>query len=144
MVGVEAAGSGLRSNRHAATLSLGTPGVIHGMNTYRLEAGQVTAGGDHCIAAGLDYPGIGPEHAYLKDTGRVRYEAVTDDEVMEAFARLCRLEGIVPAFESSHALAYLEHLRGQVDRDLLVVVNLSGRGDKDMDEYFRRRELAQR
>ncbi len=144
MVGVEAAGSGLASGRHAATLTLGAPRVIHGMNTYCLAEGQVTAGGDHCIAAGLDYPGIGPEHAYLKDTGRVSYASVTDEEVMDAFARLCRLEGIVPAFESSHALAHLEHLRGELDRDALVVVNLSGRGDKDMDEYFRRREEARR
>jgi tryptophan synthase beta chain len=139
MVGVEAAGSGLESSRHAATLTLGSPGIIHGMNTYRLEEGQVEAGGNHSLAAGLDYPGIGPEHAYLKDTGRVGYAAVTDDEVMEAFAKLCRLEGIIPAFESSHALAYLEHLRGTVSPGTLVVVNLSGRGDKDLDEYVRRR-----
>ncbi len=140
LVGVEAAGSGLQSSRHAATLTLGRPGVIHGMNTYRLEEDQVAAGGNHCIAAGLDYPGIGPEHAYLKDAGRVTYASVTDDEVMAAFAQLCRLEGIVPAFESSHALAHLEHLRGTVSPETLVVVNLSGRGDKDLDEYFRRRD----
>ena len=139
IVGVEAAGSGTDSGRHAATLTCGTAGVIHGMNTYRLEEGEVTAEGNHCVAAGLDYPGIGPEHAYLKDIGRVEYVAVTDDEVLDAFERLCRLEGIIPAFESSHALAYLERLRGEVDPGTRIVVNLSGRGDKDLDEYRLRR-----
>ncbi|MBN2170448.1 MAG: tryptophan synthase subunit beta [Candidatus Krumholzibacteriota bacterium] len=139
MVGVEAGGSGLESNRHAATLSLGRPGLIHGMNTYRLEEGQVTAAGNHCIAAGLDYPGIGPVHSYLKDIGRVRYEAVTDAEALEAFETLSRLEGIIPAFESSHALAYLEKLRGVLDPGTVIVLNLSGRGDKDLDEYLLRR-----
>ena len=142
MVGVEAAGSGVHTDRHAATLTCGTPRVIHGMNTYCVPEGQVAPGGNHCIAAGLDYPGIGPEHAYLKDLGRVSYAAVTDDEVLAAFARLSRLEGIIPAFESSHALAYLEQLRGTASRDDLVVVNLSGRGDKDLDEYFRRQASA--
>ena len=139
MVGVEAAGSGVDSDRHAATLTTGKPAVIHGMNTYCIEEGKVTAAGNHCIAAGLDYPGIGPEHSYLKDLGRVRYEAVTDIEVMEAFGQLCRCEGIIPALESSHALAYLERLNGRLDRETLVLVNLSGRGDKDMEEFTRRR-----
>ncbi|MGD9546115.1 MAG: tryptophan synthase subunit beta [Candidatus Krumholzibacteriia bacterium] len=138
IIGVEAAGSGIDTNRHAATLTTGSPAVIHGMKTYCIPAGLVTAEGNHCIAAGLDYPGIGPEHSFLKDAGRVRYEAVTDREVMDAFARLCRLEGIIPALESSHALAYLEKLRGTLEPDALVIVNLSGRGDKDMDEYVRR------
>ena len=138
MVGVEAAGSGTGTDRHAATLTCGKPMVIHGMNTYCVPEGAVAAGGNHCIAAGLDYPGIGPEHAYLKDIGRVQYEAVTDEEVLAAFALLCRLEGIVPAFESSHALAYLERLRGVIGPAVHVIVNLSGRGDKDMDEYFNR------
>ncbi len=144
IVGVEAAGSGTDSGRHAATLTCGVAGVIHGMNTYHLAEGEVTAEGNHCIAAGLDYPGIGPEHAYLKDIGRVAYVAVTDDEVLGAFERLCRLEGIIPAFESSHALAYLERLRGDVDQGMLIVVNLSGRGDKDLDEYGLRRGLTGR
>ena len=138
MVGVEAAGSGIETNRHAATLTTGAPRVIHGMNTYVIPEGAVTAEGNHCIAAGLDYPGIGPEHSYLKDAGRVSYEAVTDQEVMTAFAELCRLEGIIPALESAHALAYLEKLRGKLGSDDLVLVNLSGRGDKDMDEFVRR------
>jgi tryptophan synthase beta chain len=140
MVGVEAAGSGLETDRHAATLTLGEPAVIHGMNTYCLPEGMVTAGGNHCIAAGLDYPGIGPEHSFLKDQGRVQYESATDVEVMKAFSQLCELEGIVPALESSHALVYLEKLRGNVDKDSIVIVNLSGRGDKDLDEYFLKSE----
>jgi tryptophan synthase beta chain len=139
IVGVEAAGDGVESDRHAATLTTGSPAVIHGMNTYCIEEGKVTAEGNHCIAAGLDYPGIGPEHSYLKDVGRVRYEAVTDVEVMEAFGNLCRFEGIIPALESAHALAYLERLRGQIDPVTMVLVNLSGRGDKDMEEFTRRR-----
>jgi tryptophan synthase beta chain len=144
MVGVEAAGSGVTTDRHAATLTTGTPRVIHGMNTYCIEDGSVTASGNHCIAAGLDYPGIGPEHSFLKDSGRVRYEAVDDREVMAAFANLCRLEGIIPALESSHALAYLERLMGTFPDHFLVVVNLSGRGDKDMDEFIGRRNGIER
>ncbi len=139
MVGVEAAGSGVESDRHAATLTTGQPAVIHGMKTYCIEEGTVTAEGNHCIAAGLDYPGIGPEHSYLKDLGRVRYEAVDDVEVMAAFGKLCRYEGIIPALESAHALGYLERLEGGLDRETLVLVNLSGRGDKDMEEFTRRR-----
>ena len=139
IVGVEAAGSGVDSDRHAATLTTGKPGVIHGMKTYCIEEGTVTAEGNHCIAAGLDYPGIGPEHSYLKDLGRVQYEAVGDVEVMEAFGRLCRFEGIIPALESAHALGYLERIKGTLDPEALVLVNLSGRGDKDMEEFTRRR-----
>ena len=135
MVGVEAGGSGVDSDRHAATLTTGAPSIIHGMKTYCIKEGTVTSEGSHCIAAGLDYPGIGPEHSYLKDTGRVRYEAVTDKEVLVAFENLCRLEGIIPALESAHALAYLERLRGTLDPGTLVILNLSGRGDKDMDEF---------
>lgn len=109
------------------------------MKTYCIEEGTVTAEGNHCIAAGLDYPGIGPEHSYLKDLGRVQYEAVGDVEVMEAFGRLCRFEGIIPALESAHALGYLERIKGTLDPEALVLVNLSGRGDKDMEEFTRRR-----
>ncbi len=138
MVGVEAAGSGVDTDRHAATLTTGKPAVIHGMNTYCIPDDAVTHEGSHCIAAGLDYPGIGPEHSYLKDSGRVQYEAVTDTEVLAAFATLCRLEGIIPALESSHALAYAEKLKGTLDADSLVIINLSGRGDKDMDEFMLR------
>lgn len=139
MVGIEAAGSGVDSNRHAATLTTGQPQVIHGMKTYCIEEGVVTSEGNHCIAAGLDYPGIGPEHSYLKDQGRITYEAATDIEVMAAFETLCLLEGIIPALESAHALAYLERLKGRLSPETLIIVNLSGRGDKDMDEFMRHR-----
>jgi len=142
MVGVEAAGSGVATNRHAATLTTGQPRVIHGMNTYCIAEDAVTAGGNHCIAAGLDYPGIGPQHSYLKDLGRVQYAAVEDRDVMHAFEKLCRLEGIIPALESSHALAWLETRKGEYSSGELIIVNLSGRGDKDMDELIRRRNQA--
>jgi len=142
IVGVEAAGSGVDTNRHAATMATGAPRVIHGMNTYCIAEGTLVAGGNHCIAAGLDYPGIGPEHSYLKDLGRVSYEAITDKEAMLAFEDLCRLEGIIPALESSHALGYLEREKNSFSPDQLIIVNLSGRGDKDMDELIRRRNQA--
>ncbi len=142
VVGVEAAGSGVDTDRHAATLTKGAPKVIHGMNTYCIDTSTVREGGNHCIAAGLDYPGIGPEHSYLKDLGRVRYEAVEDRDVMLAFETLCRLEGIIPALESSHALAFLEKHRDEFTPETLIIVNLSGRGDKDMDELRRRRDAA--
>ena len=132
IVGVEAAGDGLDTKRHAASLAGGFPGVLHGNKTYLLqdEDGQITDA--HSISAGLDYPGIGPEHAWLHDIGRVRYEPVTDDEALAAFQKLCRLEGIIPALESAHALAALEKLAPQMDKDKIIVVNLSGRGDKDI------------
>lgn len=139
IVGVEGGGQGPRTRRHAATMTCGKPGVIHGMMTYRLEEGEVEPGGAHCIAAGLDYPGIGPEHSYLKDSGRVEYVAVEDGEVLDAFETLSRLEGIIPAFESSHALAYLERMRGRFNPETIVIANLSGRGDKDLEEHHRRR-----
>jgi tryptophan synthase beta chain len=141
LLGVEAAGSGLESGRHAATLTLGDAGVLHGMRTIHLRPEQTSAGGDHCLAAGLDYPGIGPEHSHLRDTGRAEYLAVTDGEALDAFERLNRLEGILPAFESSHALAGLERIRERLRPESLVIVNLSGRGDKDLDEYLRRRGI---
>ncbi|MCC6742099.1 MAG: tryptophan synthase subunit beta [Planctomycetia bacterium] len=126
LVGVEAAGKGVRSGAHAATLTAGRPGVLHGSRSYLLQDadGQVT--GTHSISAGLDYPGVGPEHSYLKDTGRATYAAVTDAQALDAFRECCRLEGIIPALESSHALAYARRLRG------IVLVCLSGRGDKDL------------
>jgi tryptophan synthase beta chain len=130
--GVEAAGSGLDSGMHAAPLCAGTPGVLHGNRTYLMEDthGQIIE--THSISAGLDYPGVGPEHAWLKDSGRANYVAVTDDEALEAFHRLTRTEGIIPALESSHAIAYAMKLTPQMDKDQMILINLSGRGDKDM------------
>jgi len=132
MIGVEAAGRGLSTGQHAATLNLGKPGVLHGAFSYLLqdEDGQVQLA--HSISAGLDYPGVGPEHSALKDSGRVRYSTADDNEAVEAAHRLARLEGIIPALESAHAFAELERLMPQTRNDELVVVNLSGRGDKDI------------
>ncbi|MBX3603393.1 MAG: tryptophan synthase subunit beta [Rubrivivax sp.] len=132
LIGVEAAGQGLASGRHAASLSAGTPGVLHGNRTYLLQDdnGQIIE--THSISAGLDYPGVGPEHAYLKDIGRAEYVAVTDDEALSAFHRLCRTEGIIPALESSHAVAYAMQLAATMRPDQHLLVNLSGRGDKDI------------
>ena len=132
LVGVEAAGEGIASGRHAATLSSGRPGVFHGSMSYVLQdnAGQVAPA--HSVSAGLDYPGVGPEHAFLKDSGRVLYEAVTDRAALDAFAALSRLEGILPALESAHAVAWVLANRGRWTTDDVVLVNLSGRGDKDV------------
>jgi tryptophan synthase beta chain len=132
LIGVEAAGYGLESGKHAATLSAGKVGVLHGNRTYLLQDdnGQIIE--THSISAGLDYPGVGPEHAWLKDSGRAEYVAVTDDEALSAFHSLCRLEGILPALESSHALAYAAKLAPRLKREQVLLVNLSGRGDKDM------------
>ena len=132
IVGVEAAGLGVDSGKHAASLTGGEPGVLHGNKTYLLqdEDGQIKDA--HSISAVLDYPGVGPEHAWLHDEGRVEYTAITDDEALEAFQLLCRLEGIIPALESSHALAEVIKRAPALPRDHLMVVNLSGRGDKDM------------
>ncbi len=130
--GVEAAGHGLDTDKHAASLKGGRPGVLHGNRTYLLQDddGQIIEA--HSISAGLDYPGIGPEHAWLNDVGRVNYVSATDDEAMEAFQLCCKLEGIIPALESSHALAYLKHYAPDLPKDHIIVVNLSGRGDKDI------------
>ncbi len=130
--GVEAAGDGLDTGRHAAALCAGRPGVLHGNRTYLLETddGQIIE--THSISAGLDYPGVGPEHAWLKDCGRARYVAIDDTEALDAFHRLTREEGIIPALESSHAVAYALKLAPQMGRDAIVLVNLSGRGDKDI------------
>ncbi|WP_119286778.1 tryptophan synthase subunit beta [Azohydromonas sediminis] len=132
LIGVEAAGQGLATGKHAASLSAGTPGVLHGNRTYLLQDanGQITE--THSISAGLDYPGVGPEHAYLKDIGRAEYVGVTDAEALAAFHRLCRTEGIIPALESSHAVAYAMQLAPQMRTDQALLVNLSGRGDKDI------------
>jgi len=132
MYGVEAAGDGLDTGHHAAPLCAGRPGVLHGNRTYLMEDqdGQIIE--THSISAGLDYPGVGPEHAWLKDTHRANYVAVTDDEALEAFHRLTRTEGIIPALESSHAIAYAMKLAPTLAKDKILLVNLSGRGDKDM------------
>ncbi|MFO1261449.1 MAG: tryptophan synthase subunit beta [Sphingomonadaceae bacterium] len=134
IVGVEAAGRGIElgDGHHAASIAGGAPGVLHGNKTFLLqdEDGQITDA--HSISAGLDYPGIGPEHAWLHESGRARYISVTDDEALEAFQKLCRLEGIIPALESAHALAALEKLAPEMGKDKIIVVNLSGRGDKDI------------
>jgi tryptophan synthase beta chain len=132
LIGVEAAGQGLDSGKHAASLSAGTLGVLHGNRTYLLQDanGQITE--THSISAGLDYPGVGPEHAYLKDIGRAEYVGITDDEALVAFHRLCRTEGIIPALESSHAVAHAMKIAPQMRQDQHLLVNLSGRGDKDI------------
>ncbi|MBL8443634.1 MAG: tryptophan synthase subunit beta, partial [Zoogloeaceae bacterium] len=132
LVGVEAAGEGIATGRHSATLTAGRPGVLHGNRTYLLqdEDGQIIE--THSISAGLDYPGVGPEHAWLKDSARATYVSVTDAEALQAFHSLCRLEGIIPALETSHALAHAAKLAPTLPRDKILLVNLSGRGDKDM------------
>jgi tryptophan synthase beta chain len=131
MLGVEAAGEGLDSGRHGAALCAGTPGVLHGMYTLLLsdDDGQVFPA--HSISAGLDYPGVGPEHAHFRDTGRAEYVSVTDQEALDAFVWLSRMEGIIPALESAHAVAQVRKLAPTLPRDAIVVINLSGRGDKD-------------
>ena len=133
MTGVEAAGDGIQTGRHAAPLCAGRPGVLHGNRTYLMqdENGQISD--THSISAGLDYPGVGPEHAWLKDTGRVEYAAATDAEALAAFHALCRFEGIIPALESSHALAHAAKIAPQMAKDRILLVNLSGRGDKDIN-----------
>ena len=132
LIGVEAAGEGLDTGRHAASLCAGRPGVLHGNRTYLLQDanGQITE--THSISAGLDYPGVGPEHAWLKDRGRAEYVAVTDADALKAFHDLCHFEGIMPALESAHALAYAASLAPAMAADRVLLVNLSGRGDKDM------------
>jgi tryptophan synthase beta chain len=132
LVGVEAAGEGLESGRHSASLGRGRPGVFHGSLSYLLQDADGQVQPAHSVSAGLDYPGVGPEHAYLKDSGRVLYEAVTDREALDAFAALSRLEGILPALESAHAVAWVLRLRGRWQPGDIVLINLSGRGDKDV------------
>ncbi|WOB10180.1 tryptophan synthase subunit beta [Piscinibacter gummiphilus] len=152
LIGVEAAGQGLDSGKHSASLSKGSPGVLHGNRTYLLQDdnGQITE--THSISAGLDYPGVGPEHAYLKDIGRAEYVGITDEEALQAFHRLCRTEGIIPALESSHAVAQAIKMAPTMQPDQHLLVNLSGRGDKDIGtvadlsgaEYFDRPSQAGR
>jgi len=132
LIGVEAAGEGLETGRHAASLCAGKPGVLHGNRTYLLQDanGQITE--THSVSAGLDYPGVGPEHSWLKDNGRAQYVSVTDDEALAAFHTLCRSEGIIPALESAHAVAQAMKMAPTMPRSAIVLVNLSGRGDKDL------------
>ncbi len=136
LVGVEAAGRGVDTPQHAATLAKGRPGVLHGARTILLqdEDGQIQEA--HSVSAGLDYPGVGPEHAHLRDVGRVRYESITDAEALDAFRLLARLEGIVPALESAHAVAFALRVASSLPREQVIVVNLSGRGDKDLDHVL--------
>jgi tryptophan synthase beta chain len=138
LVGVEAAGEGLDTGRHAASLSAGTPGVLHGNRTYLLQDANGQIVDTHSVSAGLDYPGVGPEHAWLKDSGRARYVAIDDTETLAAFHTCCRIEGIIPALESSHALAYAAKLAPTLPADKAILVNLSGRGDKDMHTVAQR------
>ncbi len=137
MIGVEAAGYGVDTDKHCATLTLGTIGIFQGMKTYLLQDDEGQISEVHSISAGLDYPGVGPEHSLLKDIDRVEYRSVTDEEALQAAVRLSRLEGILPALESSHALAYLEYLMPETSTDEIVVINLSGRGDKDLDTLMK-------
>jgi tryptophan synthase beta chain len=132
LIGVEAAGEGLSTGKHAASLCAGRPGVLHGNRTYLLQDanGQITE--THSISAGLDYPGVGPEHAWLKDSRRAEYVAVSDDDALKAFHELCRFEGIIPALESAHAVAHAMKIAPSMPNDAILLVNLSGRGDKDM------------
>ncbi len=137
LIGVEAAGEGLASGKHSATLSCGSLGIFHGMKSFVLQNNDGQIQLPYSLSAGLDYPGVGPEHCHLKDSGRVKYYAVTDTEALAAVELLCRLEGIIPALESAHALAYLEYLLPQTHSRESVVVNLSGRGDKDLETYLK-------
>ena len=141
LIGVEAAGEGLATGRHAASLNAGRPGVLHGNRTYLLQDknGQIIE--THSVSAGLDYPGVGPEHAWLKDQGRAEYVAITDDEALAAFDALCRNEGIIPALESAHAVAHAMKIAPALPKDTALLVNLSGRGDKDMHTVAERRGL---
>jgi len=142
MYGVEAAGEGLSTGHHAAPLCAGKPGVLHGNRTYLMEDADGQIIETHSISAGLDYPGVGPEHAWLKDSGRARYDAVTDAEALAAFHALTRIEGIIPALESSHALAYAAKLAPTMRREQTILINLSGRGDKDMHTVAAREGIS--
>ena len=132
LVGVEAAGKGIATGHHSATLTAGRPGVLHGSLSYLLQDSDGQVSPAHSISAGLDYPGVGPEHSYLRDSGRVTYQTATDSEALDAFQALCRLEGIIPALETAHALAWVQRSAGQWTRAQTVLVCLSGRGDKDV------------
>ncbi|MBN1344825.1 MAG: tryptophan synthase subunit beta [Phycisphaerae bacterium] len=137
MIGVEAGGEDLKPERHAATLMAGRPGIIHGMQTYVLQDDDGQTSQVHSVSAGLDYPGVGPEHSYWRDTGRAQYAAVTDDEALDAFQKLCQLEGIIPALESAHAVAEACKVAPRLSKDAVIIICLSGRGDKDCVEVAR-------
>ncbi len=141
LIGVEAAGEGLATGRHAASLCAGRPGVLHGNRTYLLQDANGQINETHSVSAGLDYPGVGPEHAWLKDAGRADYVAVTDADALRAFSDLCHTEGIMPALESAHAVAYAVQIAPQMAKDRILLVNLSGRGDKDMHTVAERAGL---
>jgi tryptophan synthase beta chain len=141
LIGVEAAGEGIESGRHAAALGAGLPGVLHGNRTYLLQDANGQIIETHSVSAGLDYPGVGPEHAWLKDLGRAQYVSITDEEAIAAFHDTCRIEGIIPALESSHAIAYATKLAATLPQDQIILVNLSGRGDKDMHTVAERMGL---
>lgn len=138
LIGVEAAGEGLNTSHHAASLTMGSPGVLHGNRTYLLQNADGQISETHSISAGLDYPGVGPEHAYLKDCGRAEYVTITDAEALQAFHECCRTEGIIPALESSHAIAHATKLAPTLAKEKIILVNLSGRGDKDMHTVAQR------
>ena len=142
LYGVEAAGDGIETGRHSAPLSAGRPGVLHGNRTYLMEDDDGEIIETHSISAGLDYPGVGPEHAWLKDSGRAQYVAITDTEAMEGFHTLTRMEGIIPALESSHAVAYAMKLAPTLDKDQQILINLSGRGDKDINTIAAREGIS--
>jgi tryptophan synthase beta chain len=142
MHGVEAAGDGIATGRHSAPLSAGRPGVLHGNRTYLMEDEDGEIIETHSISAGLDYPGVGPEHAWLKDSGRAQYVSITDDEAMHGFHALTRLEGIIPALESAHAIAYAMKLAPTLGKDKTILVNLSGRGDKDINTIAAREGIT--
>ncbi len=132
MYGVEAGGHGVETGEHAAPLCAGEPGILHGNRTYLMQDADGQVVHTHSVSAGLDYPGVGPEHSWLKDIHRVQYVSVNDDEALAGFRQLTRVEGIMPALESSHAVAYTNKLAPTMDRDQVIVINLSGRGDKDI------------
>jgi tryptophan synthase beta chain len=142
LIGVEAAGLGIDSGQHAATLCAGSPGVLHGNRTYLLQDANGQIAETHSISAGLDYPGVGPEHAWLKDSGRAEYVCINDAEALQAFHDLCHLEGIIPALESSHALAHAARIAPGMSKDQILIVNLSGRGDKDMHTVAEKSGIA--
>ncbi len=141
LIGVEAAGEGIETGKHSASLCAGKPGVLHGNRTYLLQDANGQISETHSVSAGLDYPGVGPEHSWLKDAGRAEYVAVTDEEALKAFHDLCRFEGIIPALESAHAIAYAGKLAATLPKDKILLVNLSGRGDKDMHTVAQRSGL---
>jgi len=142
LIGVEAAGEGMQSGKHAASLSAGKPGVLHGNRTYLLQDANGQIVETHSISAGLDYPGVGPEHAWLKDSGRAEYVGITDSEALKAFHDCCHYEGIIPALESAHALAYAAKISPTLPKDQVLLVNLSGRGDKDMHTVSEKSGIA--